>query len=70
MILVVKICFFQFFIQPLKTRSALLTSFLFFSWLLVACTQESELETVRLAGETMGTTYHITLVANQGQSWL
>lgn len=63
----VKISLLQFFVQPLKTRSALLTSFLFFGFLISACSHETERETLRFAGETMGTTYHVTLVANPDQ---
>lgn len=52
------------FISPRKTRSALLTSFLFFGFLLFGCSPEPQesLEAIQLAGKTMGTTYHITLV--------
>lgn len=49
---------------PRKTRSALLTSFLFFGVLLLGCApapNESP-EVIQMAGKTMGTSYHITLV--------
>lgn len=45
-----------------KTRPALLVSFLFLWVLLVSCSSKSEQEFVQLEGQTMGTTYHITLV--------
>ena len=67
-----KISLMTLFIQTRKTRSALLTSFLFICVLLcalltAACSSENERESLRFAGETMGTTYHVTLVANEGQ---
>lgn len=63
-----KISLMTLFIQTRKTRSALLTSFLFICVLLIsACSSENERESLRFAGETMGTTYHVTLVANEGQ---
>src|SRR5690554_3451252 len=73
MILVAKISLMTSFVQTRKTRSALLTSFLFicvlsFVLLTTGCSNENERESLRFAGETMGTTYHVTLVANEGQA--
>ncbi len=52
--------------HTLKTRSALLASFWFclivFS-ALSGCTEINSVQSVRLAGATMGTTYHLTLVS-------
>lgn len=45
----------------------MLTSFLFFWTIVLAGCGQAEREMVRLAGETMGTTYHITLVADEGK---
>ncbi len=54
--------------NPHKTRSALLASFLFFGLVLAGCTRGSgEPETLRLEGQTMGTSYHITIVAEPGK---
>lgn len=61
-----KISLMTCFVQTRKTRSALLTSFLFICLLLTgACSSESERESLRFAGATMGTTYHVTLVADE-----
>lgn len=45
-----------------KARPALLASLLFFSVLLFGCTRGVERETVLLQGQTMGTTYHVTII--------
>jgi|SRR5690554_1409318 len=67
MILVAKISLMTYFVQTRKTRSALLTSFLFIGLLLIgACSSENDRESLRFAGKTMGTTYHVTLVADEG----
>lgn len=55
------------FIHTCKTRSALLTSFLFLCALQIACSKTEELHSVKLSGQTMGTTYHITMVAEVGK---
>ena len=52
-----------------KTGLALPASFLFFCLLIAACTPGSdELDSARFSGQTMGTSYHITLVADSGDS--
>ena len=56
------------FLSPQKTRSALLASFLFFSVLLVGCSREDTRESIHFGGETMGTTYHITLVSEPNKA--
>lgn len=68
MTLVVKVYSGLFVFFCPKARSVLLTSFLFFWLLLSGCTPDAERETVQLEGETMGTTYHITLVAEEPNS--
>lgn len=50
-----------------KTRPALLASFLFIIFLLAGCSKEEPRESLALTGETMGTSYHITLVADAGK---
>lgn len=46
----------------------MLTSFLFFGALFLTGCGQAEREVLRFAGETMGTTYHITLVADEDKS--
>jgi thiamine biosynthesis lipoprotein len=62
MILVVNILLLENFFTNRKTRPALLVSFLFLCGLLAACSAKDEHAFVRLEGQTMGTSYHITLV--------
>lgn len=71
--MVVKISLLLFCYPSSTTRPALLASFLFlkvslFLLLLSACSNEKPLESARLAGETMGTSYHVTLVAEAGKT--
>lgn len=57
-------------IAKTKTRLVLLASFLFIGGLLTGCGQaDSPRESVKLSGPTMGTSYHITLVAEAGESF-
>lgn len=65
MTLVVKISLLKLFLPNCETRSALLTSFLLFGVLFINGCGQAERETLRFAGETMGTTYHVTLVADK-----
>lgn len=52
-----------------KTRLSLSASFLFFYLLLISCSpSEPERDSQPFTGGTMGTQYHITLVANQGET--
>lgn len=46
----------------------MLTSFLFFGVVLLSGCGQAERDSLRFAGETMGTTYHITLVADEDES--
>ena len=57
------------FIHTCKTRSALLTSFLFLCLLQLGCAKPDELQSFKLSGQTMGTSYHITLVAEAGTAF-
>lgn len=45
----------------------MLASFLFLCALQMACSKPEELQSFKLSGQTMGTTYHITLVADVGK---
>lgn len=55
-------------LTTIKTRPVLLASFLFIGCLLSACESRTEREHYQFSGDTMGTTYHITLVADAGES--
>ena len=51
-----------------KTRLVFLASFLFVSSLIAGCNPGAEpREAVKISGPTMGTSYHITLVADEGE---
>jgi thiamine biosynthesis lipoprotein len=50
-----------------KTRSALLISFLFLFTVVSGCSREEARDARYFSGSTMGTTYNITLVAEAGQ---
>jgi FAD:protein FMN transferase len=50
-----------------KTRSALLISFLFLCTVVSGCSREEARDARYFSGSTMGTTYNITLVAEAGQ---
>lgn len=50
-----------------KTRLALLASFLFLCALLAGCQDQPLRDHLQLEGSTMGTSYHITVVAAQGE---
>lgn len=45
----------------------MLASFLFLCILQTGCSGKDEVQTLRLSGPTMGTSYHITLVSEQGE---
>lgn len=49
-----------------KTRLVLLASFLFLCLLLAGCQEPQLRDQLQLQGSTMGTSYHITLVASEG----
>jgi thiamine biosynthesis lipoprotein len=67
MILVVKISSMMCCFPTHKTRPALLVSFLFFCGMLLGCSQSDERDAVLLQGQTMGTSYHVTLVMGDRQ---
>lgn len=52
----------------IKTGSAVLASFLFFVLAISGCERSGEREHQRFGGETMGTTYNVTLVAEEGKT--
>lgn len=56
-------------IHTCKTRSALLTSFLFLCLLQIGCAKPDEPLSFKLSGQTMGTTYHITVVTDLGSKF-
>jgi thiamine biosynthesis lipoprotein len=64
MILVVNISYLTSYLQHPKTRPAMLASFFFLCVLLAGCSEQAERDTVKLHGQTMGTTYNVTLVVD------
>lgn len=54
-------------LTTIKTGPVLLASFLFFGVLLGGCDSGNERDFHRFSGSTMGTTYNVTLVADEGE---